>query len=352
MPVRSTREIVEGLLATYDARLRAAFLSAVDDIRSVIVLRVVVERLEKGDVNGAIAAMHLDVDAFSKLELAIADAYNAGGAATVENLPRLTDPAGNRVVFRFGVRNLEAETWLRQHSSALVTRIVDDQREGIRTALEEGLSKGLNPRATALDVVGRVNRATGKREGGIIGLTAPQERYVASAREELTSGDPKQMRAFLDRQRRDKRFDKTILKAIKDGKPLDKETVNRIVGRYSDRLLDLRGEMLARTEAMTALGKSREDAIRQQIAAGKISAQDVTKIWHSAGDKRVRHTHEALDGQSAMLDGSFHSPSGALLRFPHDPQAPASEIIGCRCYLEYKVDFFASVVERYKARAA
>jgi hypothetical protein len=76
----------------------------VDDIRSAIVLRVVVERLEKGDVAGAIEAMHLDVDAFARLELAIVEAYNAGGAAAVENLPRVTDPEDNRVVFRFGVR--------------------------------------------------------------------------------------------------------------------------------------------------------------------------------------------------------------------------------------------------------
>lgn len=109
---RTTRDIIEDLLATYDERLRTAFLTAVDDIRSAIVLRVVVERLERGDVAGAIEAMHLDVDAFARLELAIVEAYNAGGAATVENLPRVTDPQGNHVVLRFGIRNPEAEAWL------------------------------------------------------------------------------------------------------------------------------------------------------------------------------------------------------------------------------------------------
>jgi len=91
--------------------------------------RVIVERLEGGDVACAIEAMHLDTDAFAKLELAIAEAYNIGGVAMVENMPRVSDPEGNRVVFRFGVRNPEAEAWLRVQSSALVTRIVDDQRE-------------------------------------------------------------------------------------------------------------------------------------------------------------------------------------------------------------------------------
>lgn len=349
---RSTRELIAELLAKYETDLKSAFMSAIDDVKSSIVLRVVVEKLERGDVNGAISAMHLDADAFAKLELALAEAYNAGGQATVGNLPKVADPEGNRVIWRFGVRNEPGEQELRQHSATMVTRIVEDQRQGIRQALETGLSEGRNPRSTALDVIGRINRVTGNREGGIIGLTAPQERYVASAREELSSGDPKAMRAFLGRARRDKRFDRTILKAIKDGKPLDAATVNRIVGRYSDRLLDLRGEMLARTETMTALGKSRDDAIRQQIATGKIKAEDVTKIWHSASDNRVRHTHQVLNGKSAPLDGLFVSESGATLRYPHDPDGSAEEVIGCRCFCEYKIDYFASVVERLKARAA
>ncbi|MCO6050845.1 phage minor head protein [Mesorhizobium sp. RP14(2022)] len=346
---RSTREMIEELLATYDDRLANAFLAAIDDIRNSITLRVIVERLEKGDVQGAIEAMQIDAEAFARLEVAIAEAYNSGGQATVGNLPRLTDPAGNRIQFRFGVRNPEGEAWLRDHSATLVTRIVDDQRTAIRQALTDGLARGENPRRTALDVVGRISRATNRREGGVIGLTAAQERYVASARAELASGDAAALRAYLGRERRDKRFDRTIEKAIRDGKPLPADLITRITGRYSDRLLLLRGEMLARTETMVALSKSRDDAMRQQITAGKFMAEDVTKKWRSAGDSRVRHTHRALNGKAVPMDGVFHSPSGAVLRHPGDPQAPVSEISGCRCWLEYKVDHLAGVVRRNRA---
>lgn len=349
MARRPTRRILEELLATHDVRLREAFFASVADLKDGITLRVVVERLERGDVNGAINAMQLDADAFSRLELAIAEAYNAGGAATVANLPRLIDPDGNRVVFRFGVRNLAGESWLRDHSSMLVTRIIDDQREAIRMALTEGLMQGRNPRSTALDVVGRISRSSNRREGGIIGLTSAQERYVATARADLLSGDADRLRHYLTLGRRDKRFDRTVMKALRDGTALDAETVSRITGRYSDRLLELRGEMLARTETMTALSKARDDAIRQQIDAGKVEAQDITKVWRTAGDNRVRHSHQALSGQTAPMDGYFQSPSGAMLKHPGDPNAPASETIGCRCFMEYRVDYFASIVRRERA---
>ena len=139
----------------------------------------------------------------------------AGGAGFIgSHLCARLLAEGHRVLFRFGVRNPEAEQWLREHSAQLVTRIVDDQRLAIRTAMTEGLARGDNPRVSALDIVGRVNRVTGRREGGVIGITAAQERYVASARAEVLSGDPEQLRHYLTRERRDKRFDAIVKRAL------------------------------------------------------------------------------------------------------------------------------------------
>ena len=172
----SNRNIFEQLLDKYDAALAEAFFQGIDAIKSQVTLRVVVERLEKGDIAGAIDAIQVEREAFSVLELFFADAYNSGGISLVENhLPKLKASEGNRVIFRFGVCNPQGEAFLRDHSAQLVTRIVDDQRVAIRQALETGLSQGRNPRSTALDVVGRINRVTGKREGGIIVLTSRQE---------------------------------------------------------------------------------------------------------------------------------------------------------------------------------
>lgn len=70
---------------------------------------------------------------------------------------------------------------------------------------------------------------SGKREGGVIGLTAAQERFAASAREELLSGEPDQPRRYPTRTRRDKRFDRSVTVAIRNGKPIPKETIERMV---------------------------------------------------------------------------------------------------------------------------
>lgn len=57
------------------------------------------------------------------------------------------------------------------------------------------------------------------------------------------------------------------------------------------------------------------------------------KMWHSQSDDRVRDTHQVLNGQRRALGESFDSPSGAKLRYPHDPLAPISEVARCRCFL-------------------
>lgn len=347
MARKSDRKLVEELTREWEPRIRDAFLASIRDVTSNATVRVVAERLERGDVAGAIEALGLDPDAFGPLDRAIAETYYGAGQAQVGNWPAVRGPDGARVVFRFGVRNNEAEDWLRRHSSTLVTRIIEDQREGIRLSLMEGLAEGRNPRSTALDIVGRVNRQTGRREGGIVGLTAAQARYVASARAELS--DPEAMANYFNRTRRDKRFDRTVRAAMEAGEALDQATINRIAGRYSDRLLQLRGEMIARTETLGALNKARDDAIRQQIMAGKIDAEDVTKVWQAAMDLRTRDTHRFLHGQRVGLDGTFQSISGATLAYPGDPNAPASEHINCRCWLRLDVDFLGRVVREQRA---
>ncbi|TCV66283.1 head morphogenesis protein [Neorhizobium sp. S3-V5DH] len=344
------------LLATYEPKLAAAFRESIEAIKSSVVLRTVTEALDRGDVAAAIRAIQIEPEAFTALELALQEVFNAGGVSAVQSLPQLVAQDGTRVIFQFGVRNLMAETMLRTISSSMVANIVEDQREGLRIAFEAGLARGQNPTRTALDVVGRLSRITGRREGGLIGLTAPQIELIEKYRDRLLMGDVDGMKAYLELKTRDRRFDRTVAKAIREGKPVPADMVDKIVARLSDRNLLLRGKTIALEETRTALSSVRDVAIRQQIEAGKIQAQDVTKHWLHSGSEHPRMQHVEMaaryKAEGVPLDQPFIAGDGTLLMYPHAPEVPARHKIGCKCRLEYRINYIAAGLRRYRARAA
>ncbi|NNU66533.1 head morphogenesis protein [Rhizobium sp. WYCCWR 11152] len=322
--------------------MEKAFREAIDDIKSEIVLREVIVRLERRDIEGAIQALHIDPAAFRPLSEALRQAYDAGGLRTSQNMPRLFDPLGTRIVFRWDMSNQGAEANIRNLSSTMITNISEQTVAAARQTIVEAYSQGAGPNKIALDLVGRKSATTGKREGGIIGLNEPQAELIERARINLLSGDPALMRKYLTLKTRDKRLDRAVQRAIAAGKPLDKETLDKVLMRLRDRNLRLRGETIARTETVTAVMSSKHEAFHQALSKSGRDATLVTRKWRSAGDRKVRHTHEVLNGQEVRgMDLAFHSPSGALLRYPGDTSlgAGASEVVGCRCDVEYNFDF-------------
>jgi hypothetical protein len=343
----TNRSRIEQLTEKWEPAIKTAFFAAVTDIVSRAELNRIVERLERGDIAGAIDAVHLDPAAFRALDNSLAQAFDAGGASQIGALPRLTDPQGSRFVIRWDARNTRAEAWLRNHSATLITRITDEQRAAIRSVLEKAMIEGRNPRATALDIIGRVNRATGRRSGGIVGLSGPQVATVDKVLQALLSGDVEGMRAYLKAVRRDKRFDATVMKAIEQGAVVPRDLASRIVGRYADRLLAFRGEVIGRTETMAALNQSGVEAMQQAIDAGAVRADTVTKIWHTARDKRVRDTHANLDREVVGMSEVFSNG----LAYPGDPSGGAAEVVNCRCWLETRIDFTALLIEEERRLA-
>lgn len=341
----SQAQLFEELLARYETHIAEAFRAAVADLRNAADLQRIVSALTAGNINGAIEAMHLSPAAYNDLVETIREAYMAGGAGAVSTMPVIRSADGATAVVRFDGRNPRAEAWLRDHSSTLVTRIVGDQREAVREALAGAMARGANPKTAALDIVGRIDRISGQREGGILGLTGQQAGYVDTARQELASGDPAALRHYLTRTRRDKRFDRTVQKAIAAEAPVPAETINRAVVQYKNRLLVLRGETIGLTEALTSLQSAKQEAYLQAVEQGGLSPSAVRRTWRDAGDGRVRHTHRLLDGDTVGLYEPFRSPSGALLMYPGDVSlgAPAAEVVRCRCDVAYRIDFLANL---------
>ncbi len=329
------------LIDGWSPRLQKAFLKAVYQTRDDVQIGLVAELLEKGDIDGALRAVGLDPVAFNDFDQTISDAYADGGRFTTDGLPALRQPSGHRLEIRFNVRNPRAEADLRQHSSNLVTEIVADQRQMVRQVLTAAMEAGENLRTVALDIAGRINAATGKREGGLLGLTSSQEQWVRSFKARLASGDPAEMRAALGMTLRDKRFDRTVEKAIREERPVPAELLSKMVAAYKNRALRYRGEAIGRTEAMWALHKGAVEAAQQAIDAGQVQESAVQKVWHSAADNRVRETHRALNSDKVGFRAEFVSPSGARLLYPGDPGGGAAEVVACRCWMDLRVDFLS-----------
>ncbi|QWY83163.1 head morphogenesis protein [Rhizobium phage RHph_X2_24] len=334
------RQTLEYLIDLFEPRIAAAFREAIQGIVDNAIIGAMIDAIQNGDPEAAFRAVGFSPAAMEPLVAAIEEAFERGGVLTGERFPEYLNTPSGRAVFRFDVRNSRAEAWLRDHSSQLVTRITDEARDNVRSTLEQGMLDGRNPRSVALDIVGRIDPATQKRTGGVIGLTRQQEQWVSNTRRDLLNLDAN----YFTRALRDKRFDRIVQRAINEGKPLPRDTVEKLVTAYKNRALRYRGETIGRTEAMQSLNRSEWEAHRQAVDLGALRMQDVQREWDSAGDSRVRWSHKKMDGQRVGLDEPFVSPSGARMMFPGDTSlgAPADEVVMCRCRVRLKADFLAA----------
>lgn len=321
--------------------MRAAVIGSFTNIRNDALLAEIVAQLDAGNIEGALQVINYNRAQFAQMEQAIINAYTVGGTTVATQVGRINlDRTGPSVVFNFNVRAPRAEQWISEHSSNLIVEIIEDQRNMARNVMRAGLEAGRNPRNVALDLVGRIDSVTKRRQGGFIGLTDQQAQYVLNARRELESGDPSQMANYFSRERRDRRFDSLVRRAMDEGKPVNSSDIDKITSRYNDRLLELRGETIARTESINALRQGQQESIRQAVEQADVLPSEVTKTWQDTGDGRTRETHRHADGQTVPFDQPY-IVGGYRMMHPGDSSlgAPASETIACRCTSSVTLDW-------------
>lgn len=324
------------LLAKFEPLLQDAFIRAIADLRNGVQMRLLVERLERQDIEGAIEAMNLEPAAYAQFRQVLGDTFTTAGTLQSSSF---TQPSGGRVLFRFDVTDPRAEQVLRTVATDRVTRLADGDRQTARAAILHGFEQGQHPRRIALDLAGRIGKGQNQRTGGIIGLSEPQEGYVASMRSRLLSGDPEEMRRVLEMGRRDKRFDRAIIKAIEAGKPLSQDDVAKVTGRYSDRLLQLRAETIARTETGAAQIASRAESARQALVKLGYPEEALTRVWRHNPGKEPRLLHIQMSGQEVKgLSEPFILPDGTRMMHPLDMSAGAKHVANCRCDCIFRID--------------
>ena len=309
---------IEALLRKQDRRMRRAFLDFVRDVRSPAVMREIMRFLEAGDIRGAMGVINTHIAAMAATAPAIIAEVARAEVAALQGQFRRYQPS---IALSFDPGDPEAASIIRNSRLSLIQGISSEQERVIRQVLTDATQRGLGSRAVAREI-----RQT-------IGLTAGQEQWVARYRQSLEILD----RNALGRDLRDRRFDKTVARAIDRGEPLSREQIDRMVGRYRERALAYRTETIARTESTRALNQARENALDQVLRQTGTSADRVVQIWRTNMDGRQRDTHAGMNGQERQRGQAFDSPSGAQLRFPGDPRAPAGEVINCRCNVEMRI---------------
>lgn len=339
---RDTRRRFLDAIAGVEPAIAEAFERAIMDVRSAAQLRSIEAAIQRGFESGNIvravqevqAALNLGEAFFAPLDRQIVEAFIEGGAYQVGLLPKRPPNTAPRLVARFDQRNPRAEAWTRRNTGRLITEIEGSIRDVVRETVTEGFEQNRGYRNIALDLIGRTEG--NERKGGLVGLHSRQAAAVRKARAELEALDP----AYFQRERRDRRFDGPIRKAIREGKPLSQSEIDRYTGRYADRMLQLRGATIARTEGNKAAQAGRTEAVQQLIDSGKVPATAVTKIWDAVIGPRTRDHHVELNGTEIAWGERFISPeTGFPMEYPHDENAPGADTVNCRCTMRTRIDY-------------
>lgn len=135
-----------------------------------------------------------------------------------------------------------------------------------------------------------------------------------------------QNKLFADSLKVNEVTDAALRKTLMEGYDAG-ETTSEIAARirkvfsHADKARSLR---IARTETTGFFNYG-------TVVSYQESGLPLEKEWLSARDEKVRDSHAAMDGQRVELDGLFQSGDGNFLAYPGDPDAPASEVVECRC---------------------
>ncbi len=219
-----------------------------------------------------------------------------------------------------------------RNAAELVTAITEESRQSVRAVVLDGLEQSRTTAAIARDIAGV--KVGDKRVGGIVGLTSPQTDSIIKARAALASGDPARMRAYLSLATRDRRFDPAIRRAIREGRGIKGAELDRIMEAHKSKALKYRATLISRTEAFKATSAGRDLAYRQMLDLPGVTGVSVR--WQHNLSAVPRVDHVAMNGTVIQIGQGFAFPDGTQMRYPHDENAPASHVIGCRCIAVYR----------------
>lgn len=305
-------ERIRELIAELKPDMEARFLRAIEQLKTDTPLPEIERLLVQGRANDALTLVEGAANFFAA---GVDEVFIVAGQRSAKWLSSSLE-----ITAHFDVLNPQAIEAMQRNSLSLVREFVADARAATQTALEDGVRRGLNPR----------EQARAFRDA--IGLTEKQQRAVQNYRSLLEGGVSRRPYAdALGRELRDRRFDRTIERALRGEETLSKEQIDRMVGRYRERYLKYRSETIARTEGLRVVHQGSDETVRQAIANGTLEQGAVIGRWSHSHKQGGRDFHVSMHGQEQPYGTPFVSGLGNMLRYPGDPDAPGEETIACGC---------------------
>lgn len=305
-------ETESGLRAQLDAAeaaIATAFTTDVSWLQSQSTIVEIAAAIEERRVNDIVSDANIQRFAESVAAATTAQ-YIAAAIVVAEYLARKLehpvhfDPTNGRAMLR-----------IHQNNAYLVREVTDEVRAVIREAVSDGIELGLNPKVHA-----RMLR-------GSLGLTQKQYAIVSNYRRKLQANDG----SALGNELRDRRFDDQVSAASAGDEPLTSAQIEKMVARYQERFIKYRSEAIGRTEAQRSVHEGADDMWAESVSRGDVDPVEMERIWKHHGGPNQRENHVDMHNQVRGFGEAFRSGSGWHLRYPCDPNAPASETVHCHC---------------------
>lgn len=290
-PIIQVAERMEG-------KIRVAFLRAVAQLRDSIGMDDLIQAINTGDVNAAMAILGLDKrfvkilngpsgdTGINSFRRALSDTFVAGATAAMGGLPSVVV----NTTMMFNVSNPETVAFLDNYTFPLIQQISSNTADAIRDVISNAFGEGGHPFVQA------------RKIKTFIGLTDRQSKAVLNYRNSLSNAST--LGQSLTRALRDGRFDGTVNTAIRNHSGLPQSQIDKMTQRYTERYIQYRAQTIARTESIRASAKG-QHALWDQARKSGLLDDGVRRMWIVSGDPATCDDCLDLDGMEVGLDEEF-----------------------------------------------
>lgn len=213
-------------------------------------------------------------------------------------------PVKKTVNFAFDNLSPDVVRAVKQLESRVITDLEDSVRETVRQRVLRGIVDGESASKIARDL------------RSVVGLSPSQQTAVDTYEKLLRDGSKR----ALDRQLRDKRFDKTVAKGS-----LSDEQVTRMTEAYRKRSIAHNADTVARTAVLDSQKLGQALSYEQAVQQGIIDGSQLQKTWVGVMDDRERDEHVAMEGETVAYDSTYSNGE----------DIPGESTYNCRCISRY-----------------